>query len=284
MAVPPKTLLAPRLSLYDLNNSRSLRVVALNSVYRVKPVGRVAWPFQPRVPLSLDVRREGAPSVAFLAQMLDPVTGYSLANYTHETPNPQFFAREAIFREVIAQVYEYTEPRLGMTRWPTISETASTLLFNISEGSGGNQVSTVPAAVDVFATVDNLSQVREALVVERMDDGQWRVAGYGATVPDALNTLDLKVTTSGVLYALGLDDYGTRFVPNKAVVVGERVRPTTYGGWVYEVTEAGSLPAEEPVWWAAVGDNTSRVVGTCRVQARRYYQPVSHGPIKVELV
>lgn len=238
----------------------------------------------PRVPISVSVTREGNPSGDYLVTLQKSSDGSPMAYYSQFSDSTQWFSRSAVYVEVIATAYEYTEPRLGSTRWPTLSETANSLLFNISEGSGGNQVSTVDAVVDIFATVDNLSQIREAVIVERMDDGQWRVAGQGATVPDALNTLDLKVTTSGVLYALGLDDYGTRFVPNKAVVLGERVRPSTYGGWVYEVTEPGVLPAQEPSWWAAVGDNVPRLVGTASLQARRYYQPISHGPIRVELV
>lgn len=236
------------------------------------------------VPVAISVLREGSPSPHFLVDLQGSNDARPLAFFTEGSPNPQYFSRTLIYQEVVATAYEYTEPRLGSTRWPTLSETANTLLFNLTEGSGGNQVATVDAVVDIFATVDNLSQIREAVVVERMDDGQWRVAGQGATVPDALNTLELKVTTSGVLYALGLDDYGTKFVPNKAVVLGERVRPSTYGGWVYEVTQAGVLPSEEPSWWAAIGDNVPRAVGTALLQARRYYQPISHGPIRVELV
>lgn len=244
----------------------------------------VVHPDTQRVPISVEVRREGELSPRYTVSIQSSATAKALAIFSEGLPNPQIFSRDLIYQEVVATAYEYTEPRMGSTRWPTLSETANTLLFNLTEGDGGSQVSTVPAVVDIFATVDNLSQTREAVIVERMDDGQWRIAGQGVTVPDALNTLDLKVTTSGVLYALGLDDYGTKFVPNKAVVVGERVRPTTYGGWVYEVTESGALPDTEPAWWAAVGDNPSRPIGTCSVQARRYYQPVAHGPIKVDLI
>lgn len=246
--------------------------------------GPAVYPSIQRVPISVEVRRGGELSPRYTVSIQSSATAKTLAIFSEGLPNPQLFSRDLIYQEVVATAYEYTEPRMGSTRWPTLSETANTLLFNLTEGDGGSQVSTVPAVVDIFATVDNLSQTREAVIVERMDDGQWRIAGQGVTVPDALNTLDLKVTTSGVLYALGLDDYGTKFVPNKAVVVGERVRPSTYGGWVYEVSEPGVLPAQEPSWWAAIGDNVPRLVGTASLQARRYYQPISHGPIRVELV
>ncbi|MFO5941342.1 hypothetical protein ACLBSY_30860, partial [Pseudomonas aeruginosa] len=72
------------------------------------------------------------------------------------------------------------------------------------------------------------------------------------------------------------------FEPRLAVSLGQRVRPTIFSGWLYEVTEAGVLPAAEPGWWPIEGDNPSRQVGTARLQATRYYRPLSHGPFPVE--
>lgn len=237
-----------------------------------------------RVGVAISVRREGLPSDNYLATLADPATGAMLAVFAPNNPITQYFTRTTIYREVLAQAYEYTEPRLGMSRWPTIGESADTLLFNITEGSGDNQVSTVDARVAVIAAVDSLPAVREVALVEKMDDGQWRVAGYGYSEAGVFKSLDLKVTTSGTLYAIGMDDYGKQFAPGVELAVGERVRPTQYTGWLYEVTQAGQLPSVEPDWWPASDVNPARLVGTVWLKAVRYYQPVAHGPVPVEFV
>lgn len=231
------------------------------------------------------VRREGVPSTDYLATLRDPALQRDIAIFTPNNPTQtQWFNRSVVYIEVIAQVYEYTEPRLGMTRWPTLGDSAHDLLFNITEGDGSNQVSTVDARVEVIAAVDSLPAVREVAVVEKMDDGQWRVAGYGYSEAGVFKSLDLKVTTSGTLYAIGMDDYGKQFASGIALAVGERVRPTQYAGWLYEVTQAGELPSVEPEWWPASDVNPSRLVGTVWLKAVRYYQPVAHGPVSVEFV
>ena len=237
-----------------------------------------------RVPISVEVRREGEPSGDYMVRLEDSATGAPLAIYSKDSFNPQWFARAAIYREVLAQAYEYTEPRLGMSRWPTLSETANHLLFNLTESDGGNQVPTVDARLKAAATVDSAWASRETVIVERMDDGQWRVAGYGRTPDDGQGDIDLKVTTSGTVYAIALDDFGVTFVPGLAVAIGDRVRPAVFGGWVYEVTEPGELPATEPEWWPAVGENPSRPLGTARAIAVRYFRPLAHGPVPVERI
>jgi hypothetical protein len=237
---------------------------------------------EPRVPITAIVLREGQPSVSFLITLRESSSNNILAHFLPNSP-PQTFRRSVVYKEMLAQAFEYTEPRLGVTRWPTLSETANTLLFNITDASD-NQVSTVPATVDLQVKVDSLAAIREAVVIERMDDGQWRVAGYGNSLKTALAEIALEVTTSGALYAVGLDDYGVAFVGGLSLPVGARVRPTHYVGWLYEITEAGTLPATEPTWWPAEGDNASRLLGTARAIAVRYYQPLAHGPLPVELL
>lgn len=274
--------LAPVVSLYEASvHRRSLFKTFL-------PVAQLSTAPQipARVPVSFYVRREGVPSVDYLATLAPDLTPNAhLAIFIPSNgQTTQWFAREAIYLPVIAQAFEYTEPRLGMTRWPTVSETADSFLFNITEGSGGNQVSTVDARVEVITAVDSLPAVREVALVEKMDDGQWRVAGYGYSEAGVFKSLDLKVTTSGTLYAIGMDDYGKRFASGIALAVGERVRPTQYAGWLYEVTQAGELPSVEPEWWPASDVNPSRLVGTVWLKAVRYYQPVAHGPVPVEFV
>lgn len=151
--------------------------------------------------------------------------------------------------------------------------------YNITSGEGGQQGN--PAQLAGLVRVERMPANREIVLVERPADGEWRLAGYGPT-PDGSGVIDVRVV-GGDVYALGLDDYGVAFVPDLAVQVGQRIRPTQYAGWVYEITEAGQLPPVEPVWWAAQGENPSQPVGTARAVARRYFQPIAHGPVPVEV-
>lgn len=275
----PKLLLLPSLDL--LPGKLKIWDWAKKGVIRAEIF---ALPAAPWVPVTVHVRREGEDSHDYLVTLSDAASNQPLAIYTPEVAGVQWFSRTVIYREVLAQAYEYSEPRLGVSRWPTLGDTANDLLFNITEGSGENQVSTVPATANLLAAVDSVRAVRQAVIVERMDDGQWRVAGYGSSRLDALAALDLQVTTSGTLYALGIDDFGIQFVPAMQVMVGQRIRPSRFAGWLYEITEPGALPSVEPQWWAMEGDNPSRPLGTARAVAVRYYRPLALGPVTVEML
>lgn len=158
--------------------------------------------------------------------------------------------------------------------------TSGSITFNISTGEGG-QVGD-PAKAEARVRVERVPSSREVVLLERPPDGEWRVAGYGPT-PGGVGDIDLRVV-GGDVYAMAVDDYGVRFVADLAVQVGQRIRPTQYAGWVYEITQAGQLPSTEPVWWAAVGENPSQPLGTARAVARRYFQPIALGPGPVEVI
>lgn len=153
--------------------------------------------------------------------------------------------------------------------------------FNITSGEGGGQQGD-PGRVAGLVRVERLPANREIVLVERPADGEWRLAGYGPT-PGGSGDIDVRVV-GGDVYAMAVDDYGVAFVPDLAVQVGQRIRPTQYAGWVYEITEAGQLPAVEPAWWAAQGENPSQPLGSARAIARRYFQPIAHGPVPVEVI
>jgi len=155
-----------------------------------------------------------------------------------------------------------------------------TYTFNITSGEGG-QVGD-PSRVSARVRVERLPANREIVLVERPADGEWRLAGYGPT-PGGSGDIDVRVV-GGDVYAIGVDDYGVAFVPDLVVQVGQRIRPTQYAGWVYEITDAGQLPAVEPAWWAAQGENPSQPLGSARAIARRYFQPIAHGPVPVEVI
>ena len=153
-----------------------------------------------------------------------------------------------------------------------------TLDITGSTGAGAGD----PAQVDARVRVARVPANREVVMLERPADGGWRLAGYGLT-PGGAGEIDLRVV-GGDVFAVAVDDYGVAFVADLAVQVGQRIRPTQYSGWVYEITDAGQLPSVEPEWWAAVGDNPSQPIGTARAVARRYFQPIAHGPVPVEVI
>lgn len=157
-----------------------------------------------------------------------------------------------------------------------------TYTFNITSGDGGGGNPGTPGVVQARVRVDGALASREVVLVEKPSDGQWRMAGYGPT-PGGEGTIDVRVT-DGSLYAIGLDDWGTVFTADLAVTAGQTIRPSQYSGWLYRITEPGTLPATEPQWWAAEGDNAPRLLGTARAIAVRYYQPLAHGPVPVEII
>lgn len=159
---------------------------------------------------------------------------------------------------------------------------ADTAVLNINTGEGGS-TPTDPATVGAVVRVDGGLASREVVALEKDSAGQWRVAGHGASSEGGAVDLSLGVT-GGAVYVFGLDDYGTPFTPSVMVAVGHRVRPSFYSGWLYEITEPGTLPTTEPQWWAAEGDNAPRLLGTARAIAVRYYQPLAHGPVPVEII
>ncbi|WP_312224346.1 hypothetical protein [Stutzerimonas nitrititolerans] len=171
-------------------------------------------------------------------------------------------------------------PKRTRAAYLSLSE-SGVYTFNITSGEGGGQQGD-PGRVAGLVRVERLPADREVVLVERPADGVWRLAGYGPT-PGGSGDIDVRVV-GGDVYAIGVDDYGVAFVPDLAVQVGQRIRPTQYAGWVYEITEAGQLPAAEPVWWAAQGENPSQPLGSARAIARRYFQPIAHGPVPVEVI
>ncbi|PTU76831.1 hypothetical protein DBO86_22780 [Pseudomonas indoloxydans] len=159
-------------------------------------------------------------------------------------------------------------------------EASGVYTFNITSGEGG--AAGEPAQVSARVRLERVPASRDVVLLERPADGEWRLAGYGPT-PGGSGDIDVRVV-GGDVYAIGVDDYGVQFVADLAVQVGQRIRPTQYSGWVYEITDAGQLPSTEPEWWAAVGENPSRPLGTARAVARRYFQPIAHGPVPIEVI
>lgn len=168
-------------------------------------------------------------------------------------------------------------PRKTRAVYLTFS-TSGTLTFNITSGEGGEGGDA--ATVEALVKVGGLPASREVVVIERPSSGQWRLAGYGPT-PGGNGDVDVKVT-DGDCYAIALDDWGIEFGASLSVMVGQTIRPTVYTGWLYRITQAGTLPATEPEWWTSALAGP-QPLGTARAEAVRYYQPIGLGPFPVEI-
>lgn len=229
--------------------------------------------------LTVQLTREGEQTAnEKIATLLQPVflapQAAFIARNGHS--DSQLFLASALNGPYLLLVTDEVEPKRAAARYPTITGDL-TLSVDLNDGTGG--AGGAPATIAARVQVDGLPAAREVLAVERQPDGAWRIAGNLRTADGAL---DLRVT-GGAVYAVALDDYGEVYQPSLAVAVGVIVRPTLFAGWLYRITEAGSLPAVEPTWW----DETHagpQPLGTARAEVVRYYRPLAHGPIPVEIL
>ena len=157
------------------------------------------------------------------------------------------------------------------------------LELDLNDGTGGGGAGQ-PAELRAQVRLGQQPAERPLVALGRSTEGVWQVVGAGQSDAGGVAVLDLRVAPSASVYAVAVDDWGVAYQPGLPVIVGQRIRPTQFAGWLYQVTEAGTLPASEPVWWPAEGDNAPRQLGTARAVAVRYYQPLAHGPVPVEVL
>ncbi|BDX19698.1 hypothetical protein MFKK_25080 [Halopseudomonas aestusnigri] len=139
----------------------------------------------------------------------------------------------------------------------------------------------VGGIVNAQVSVESLPASRQIVAVERQADGTWRVCGHGQSGADGLAEFSVQARPESTIYALAVDEWGTPWTSGMTVAVGDLVRPTNFVGWLYRATQGGALPVDEPVWWnsSSLGPQPA---GTAVLEAERYYQPISHGPLAVE--
>lgn len=229
--------------------------------------------------ITLQVTRDGEQTTSEkVALLLQPNSLVMQAAFIARNgySDSQLFLASAVDGVHLLLVTDEVAPKRAAARYPSISADV-TLSVDLNDGTGGSAGQ--PATLAARVRVDGVDAAREVLAVERQTDGAWRIAGSLRT---AEGDLDLRVT-GGEVYALAIDDYGYVYQPNLAVAVGDTIRPTLYAGWLYRITEAGTLPATEPEWWPIDGDNAPRQLGTARAVAVRYYRPLAHGPVPVEM-
>lgn len=227
--------------------------------------------------LSVSLTREGEQTASVKVCRLLRLDMTLLAVFVTDYSDSQTFLASAVDGERLFFSFDYAPPTRASARVVVLSEDAA-VSIDLNDGSGGGSAGQ-PASLAARVRVDGVDAAREVLAVERQVDGAWRIAGSLRT---AEGELDLRVT-GGEVYALAIDDYGYVYQPNLDVAVGDTIRPTLYAGWLYRITEAGTLPATEPEWWPIDGDNAPRPLGTARAVAVRYYRPLAHGPVPVEM-
>ncbi len=83
---------------------------------------------------------------------------------------------------------------------------------------------------------------------------------------------------NGQILITAIDDYGVPYVQGEARGVGERLHPSSYNGYTYEVSSTGVLGAE-PAWPTTPGAVV--ISGSVTLVAVPYYRPVTEGPIFV---
>ena len=197
------------------------------------------------------------------------------------TPWVQLYDRTWLARASWLVIVEDMQADPPVYRGAVLAITASgTYTINIWTGAGGS-IGGDDATLSALVRVDGLPDDRDVVALERTTEGEWRVAGFARAAAGG-SVVSLKVL-GGQVYGMAVDDYGIAFLPGLAVTVGQRIRPSVFRGWLYDVTEAGTLPEAEPAWWPIEGDNPPRLAGTARLQAVRYYRPLAHGPITVEM-
>ncbi|WP_395504655.1 hypothetical protein [Ectopseudomonas hydrolytica] len=167
---------------------------------------------------------------------------------------------------------------------------SQTFILDNSSGGGGPVIDGDPAYLDgvVEEVHPTLGTVRplansEVAVFERRGDAY---VAMGRALSNAVGEfrVETQVYGGGDVFAFAADFLGVIWSPGVELNLGNRLRPTTNNGYVYEIVEAGVSGATEPAWWADQGDGTEGYIGTARARARPYYQPVGHGPLQMTLV
>ncbi len=165
--------------------------------------------------------------------------------------------------------------------------TQTLTLDNGGSGGGGPVIDGDPAYLEgQVEEIHPMTGLRRALAGCEVIVFERRGTDYvamGSTYSDGIGgfRLETQVYGGGDVFAFAADLPGVIFQPGAVLNLGDRIRPALANGYVYEIIQAGTAGAEEPVWWPDQGDGTEGDIGTARARARPYYQPVGHGPLKM---
>lgn len=250
---------------------------------------RSARPSIPMVPIHFRLLRDGQVTAgAKFLRLYQDWNSISSAAMAFEAEDGEFTKSELLNLAVLQSQGDWLVAGIDdqpprKTRAAYLQLQASGMyLFNITSGEDAGGGSGNPGTVAGTVRVEGSMADRQVVLIERPADGEWRLAGFGPT-PGGTGVIDVRVT-GGEIYAVAIDDWGVAFTADLRVEEGQVVRPSYFTGWLYQVTQAGTLPVVEPVWWPAIGENPSRPLGTARAIAVRYFRPLAHGPVPVERI
>jgi len=233
--------------------------------------------------VTCSVTREGdvTPSTKVVRLFKDPSNPVPVAVFFLKggAPVTQPFLASAFTGDWVAIAIDDTPPRLGAVKFINVNQDL-TLSFDLTEGDTSNPGQ--PGTVAAVVKVDGQPAARRVVAVELATDGFWRLVGEGATDTAGAGRLDVKVTPSAQVFVMAVDAWGVPYQANLAVAVGDVIRPSVFRGWVYRITQAGNLPATEPTWWDE-GTTGPQPLGTARAEVARYFRPLAHGPVAVEV-
>lgn len=134
--------------------------------------------------------------------------------------------------------------------------------------------------INATVAIETQPAARTVVALACDQSGQWSVAGAAESAADGTVAVSVSSDIDAKLYAVAIDDWGVEFTPSAQVLIGDLIRPTAFAGFVFRVTQAGTLPTTEPEWPSGEGNFT---VGTALVTPQRHYQPLAHGPVPVDL-
>ncbi len=90
----------------------------------------------------------------------------------------------------------------------------------------------------------------------------------------------VDIALSGEVFVFVSMPYGAEFTPGADVAPGDTIHPPSPSGFVYEVTQAGTL-GDMPATWPT---STPLTTGTAKLAPVAFLAPEIHGPIKPALI
>jgi len=96
-----------------------------------------------------------------------------------------------------------------------------------------------------------------------------------ATANPSTGDWQVDIALAGAVFVFVSMPYGAAFAPDLVVNPGDTLHPPTPNGFIYQVTQAGTLgpaPSEWPT-------STPLVSGTAKLEPTAYLAPEIHGPI-----
>ncbi len=190
----------------------------------------------------------------------------------------QSFLADEFEGDWFLQVIDEARPVLGIIRSIRVKEDLK-LQYELNDQNTAPEG--VPVEYSSSVSVETLPVIRPIVFVEYLPEGRWRIAGASESSEKGAEPVSINVHSNALVYALSMDEWGVLFQGGLAVKVGDLIRPSVFNGYNYRITQAGTLPVNEPNWWRT-DVREPQMIGTARAEAVRYYQPLAHGPLPME--